>query len=274
MPTTPLRSRHPLRRYPLRRLVAVIGASTVMLALNGCSLLTQASPPNAQPGAVAAWVAPASVAPSSPTPTTTAPTSPTPKPSKTTTAPSSAPPTTTAPSTATPTTASPTATPVPQPSLGSVPWWVWLVLAAAVIGVGVYLIGRGRANQSWERQLTTVSGELTWIHDQLIPQLLDSPTVSAADIWKREQPRVAIVESKLRTLATAAVSQSRAARANHLRRLLNTVTLAVEALVTAPADISADYRQQTIAQVRTAQANLKEALTGGGDPLPPQRMAQ
>lgn len=274
MPTTSLHPRHPLRRHPLRRFAAVIGASTVMLALGGCSLPTAANPPKAQPSSVAAWMAPASVAPSSPAPTTIAPTSSTPTPSKTTTAPSSAPPTTAAPSSAAPTTASPTATPVPQPSLGPIPWWVWLVLAAAVIGVGVYLIGRSRANQTWERQLTTVSGELTWIHDQLVPQLLDSPTTSAAEIWKREQPRVAIVESKLRALATAAVSQSRAARANHLRRLLNTVTLAVETLVTAPADISADYRQQTIAQVRTAQANLKEALTGGGDPLPPQRMTR
>lgn len=277
MHTTPL----PL----LRTVSTLIGVSAVLLTVAGCSLPPQdiANAPrpassalsDQQPGAVLAWVAPASVAPSSPAPTSTAPTSTKPTHSKTATAPpTSAPPTSAPPTTATPMTASPSATPAPQAGIGPIPWWVWLVLAAAAIGVGVYLIGRGRANRTWERKLSTASGELTWIHDQLIPQLLDSPAATAAEIWGREQSRVAIVESKLRGLATASVSQRRAARANHLRRLLNTVTLAVETLVTAPADISADYRQQTIAQVRTAQANLKEALSGGGDPLPPQRMAR
>lgn len=207
----------------------------------------------------------------SPSPTTTAPTAPTSAP-PTTTAPTtqaptthrktSAPPTSAAPS-PTPTTASPT--PAPAPADTGLPWWLWLVLAAALIGVAVYVIGRAVINRGWDRRFETVGGEIHWIHDQLIEQVLASPTAgSAAILWRDAAPRMASVEAELRALSGLNVSTGRIDRAHHLRRLLASVSLAVEGAISLPPQTDGEALRAAMARVRTAQAVLAEGLSTDG----------
>lgn len=207
----------------------------------------------------------------SPSPTTTAPTAPTSAP-PTTTAPTtqvptthrktSAPPTSAAPS-PTPTTASPT--PAPAPTDTGLPWWLWLVLAAALIGVAVYVIGRAVINRGWDRRFETVGGEIHWIHDQLIEQVLASPTAgSAAILWRDAAPRMASVEAELRALSGINVSTGRIDRAHHLRRLLASVSLAVEGAISLPPQTDGEALRAAMARVRTAQAVLAEGLSTDG----------
>ncbi|MEE9965760.1 MAG: hypothetical protein K4304_11815 [Propionicimonas sp.] len=209
----------------------------------------------------------------SPSPTTTAPTAPTSAP-PTTTAPTtqaptthrktSAPPTSAAPS-PTPTTASPTPTPTPAPADTGLPWWLWLVLAAALIGVAVYVIGRAVINRGWDRRFETVGGEIHWIHDQLIEQVLASPTAgSAAILWRDAAPRMASVEAELRALSGLNVSTGRIDRAHHLRRLLASVSLAVEGAISLPPQTDGEALRAAMARVRTAQAVLAEGLSTDG----------
>jgi len=156
-----------------------------------------------------------------------------------------------------------------------VPWWVWLIVAAAVIGGAVYLILRSNGDRAWDRRFDTVGGELSWIHDQVVPQLLVSPTTTtAAELWQTSHPRVATVESELRALGSASVSEKRTARANHLRRLLASVVITIEAYLSLPTDATADQVRDAAITVRNAQAGLQEGLDNGGTPPPPQRMAR
>lgn len=210
----------------------------------------------------------ASAASPSPGPTTTAPTAPTTVP-PTTTAPTTQAPTTHAPTTAPPTSAAPSPTPttasptpVPAPADTGLPWWLWLLLAAALIGVAVYIIGRAVIARGWDRRFETVGGEIRWIHDQLIEQVLASPTAgSAAVLWHDAGPRMASVEAELRALGTINVSTGRIDRAHHLRRLLASVSLAVEGAISLPPQTDGEALREAMARIRTAQAVLAEGLT-------------
>lgn len=272
-----------------RRTVGWIGsllAVGLLLTLTGCDGITvPTAMPTALPTALpthspsspsaSTTLDPTSIAPTSTAPTSAPPTSAAP----TSTAPTSAPPTSAAPTSAAPTsaapTASPSATPMPAPGNGGIPWWLWLIVVAAAAGGAVALILRRTVDRTWDRRFETVRGELVWIHDQMVPQLLESPTpASAALLWRSAEPRVATVEAELRSLGAAGVSAKRTMRATHLRRLLASVTIAVEAEISLPADATADQLREAQRKIRIAQADLREGLDNGGAPPPPQRVAR
>jgi hypothetical protein len=139
------------------------------------------------------------------------------------------------------------------------------VLAAALIGVAVYVIGRAVINRGWDRRFETVGGEIHWIHDQLIEQVLASPTAgSAAILWRDAAPRMASVEAELRALSGLNVSTGRIDRAHHLRRLLASVSLAVEGAISLPPQTDGEALRAAMARVRTAQAVLAEGLSTDG----------
>lgn len=273
------------------RWIGSLLAAGLLLALTGCdgvalptSVPTAAptlrlSPSQASPS-ISTTVDPTSIAPTSAAPTSTAPTTAPPTSVPPTSAPpTSAPPTsappTSAPPTSTPPTASASPTPAPAPGNSGLPWWVWLILAAAVIGGAVYVILRSSRDRAWDRRFETVGGELSWIHDQVVPQLLASPTTgAAAQLWQTSQSRVATVESELRGLGSASVSEKRTTRANHLRRLLASVSIAIEAYVSLPQEATVDQIRDAAMTVRNAQADLQEGLANGGTPPAPPRMAR
>lgn len=262
----------------------------LLLTLTGCdgvpvptsipTALPTAVPTRSQPSAsISTTLDPTSIAPTSSAPTTVPPTTAPPTTAPPTSAPpTSAPPTSAPPTSAAPTSAAPTASPsataMPVPGSGAVPWWLWLILIAAAAGGAVALILRNSADRAWDRRFETVRGELTWIHDQVIGQVLESPTAaSAAELWRSVEPRVATVEAELRALGSAGVSAKRTMRATHLRRLLASVTIAVEAEVSLPADANADQLREAQRKIRIAQADLREGLDNRGTPPPPQRVA-
>lgn len=180
-------------------------------------------------------------------PSTTKPTRPTPK------TPSASP------------SATPTPTPLPLPMPVAQPpafWWVWLIVAAAVIGLAVYLIGRRRISKDWDRRFEDAREELDWANNQLIPQILaTSDPATAGALWQNASSRLTVVEKELGKLGRDGAKDVKKAKADKLRHLLVSLSLAVQAVANLPRGASAEDLSQARVEVESVRTQLHVALT-------------
>lgn len=103
---------------------------------------------------------------------------------------------------------------------GSIPPWVWLLLAALILGTAVAfpLVVRSRRRNAWRRDLAEAEGEVAWFARELLPELRQvGSRERVAGGWTVGQPRVAAAEDRLTLLESSAPDDVGRERARSLR---------------------------------------------------------
>lgn len=149
-------------------------------------------------------------------------------------------------------------------STGGVSPWIWVLLAAVVVGLvlALVLIRRSRRRRrEWEQRLGAAASDVEWFSRALIPQLGQEPTAAhAAGGWRMAAPRVYHIEETLAALVPSAPDDLTAARA---RRLRDAVHVARQRLD----QVGRPGGPQTAGpELAAASAELEAALT------PPRRL--
>jgi hypothetical protein len=115
----------------------------------------------------------------------------------------------------------------------SVPSWLWWLLAAVVVGVGVltwFLVARSRRRRAWQEQLTAAEAEVAWLARELLPHLRGTGSVEqVAGGWGVALPRVAAAEDQLTVLESTAPDEPARAKAADLRDAVREARARVEA---------------------------------------------
>jgi hypothetical protein len=98
------------------------------------------------------------------------------------------------------------------------PWWLLgAVLIAVAVGIALMLAARRRRN-SWNAQLLSAIGEITWLARQLIPQLQQSGSrEQLAGAWQVTRDRVSKLEDTMSGLQSTAPNEQEVGRVRDLR---------------------------------------------------------
>ena len=223
---------------------------------------------------------PATTAPATTAPATTAP-APTATETRTI---SSRPSATTATATVTstpteePTSESPTPTPTETAAAAAsedstdVPWWVWLLLAAAIAGGIAWFVLAARRRRDWDAAFAAKSLEARWAADTLMPSVTDraASVEEVAQRWRRGKPRLDELLTDLSRLAGTASGAERAGRATQVSEAVKALSQALDSDVLLRAGTSPTGQSdgELAESRRVAQARADEVLAALESPEP------
>jgi hypothetical protein len=144
-----------------------------------------------------------------------------------------------APPAATTTAAAPTPTPTSTQtsaetaSTGEIPWWAWLLLLLAVVGLVAGIVAlmtrRRRALGGWDQPLADAEASAQWLQDRVLPATLgvEDPAEAVA-AWAAVRPRFLELDEQLTGLLRTAPDDERRAMAASLRVALADVATALD----------------------------------------------
>jgi hypothetical protein len=133
---------------------------------------------------------------------------------------------------ATPTPA-PTQTSAETASTGEIPWWAWLLLLLAVVGLVAGIVAlmtrRRRALEGWDQPLADAEASAQWLQDRVLPATLgvEDPAEAVA-AWTAIRPRFLELDEQLTGLLRSAPDDERRAMAASLRVALADVATALD----------------------------------------------
>ena len=116
------------------------------------------------------------------------------------------------------------------------PAWVWLLLAALVVGLvaGIPLLLRSRRRQAWRSDLAAAEREVAWMARELVPELRRTGSrEQLAGGWAVSSPRVRTLEDRLTALEATARDDAGRERARALRDAVRASEARLQGLVAA-----------------------------------------
>ena len=243
-------------------------------ATTSTSATTSAEPTSAEPTRAPTTTSATTTSTKTTTATTTTATTTTGTETRTVTTTATVPPPSAGTSPTTPATA-----PASQESTGEVPWWAWLLLVAAVVGL-IALIPllagrRRRALAAWDQPMADAERAAGWLQDRALPAVLAEPDpVRSTAAWSATRPRFLELDEQLTELARTAPDPERRDMAGSLRAALADVAAALDerSAATSPQDWAAAQTRVELARERLERRLAHEPLVPPGTataPAPP-----
>jgi hypothetical protein len=111
-----------------------------------------------------------------------------------------------------------------------VPWWLWLLVVAAIAGGIAWFVLAARRRRSWDAAFATTLLEARWATDTLMPSVTDR-TASVEEVaqrWRRGKPRLDELLTDLSRLAGTAAGAERASRASQVAEAVKALSQALD----------------------------------------------
>ncbi|GIG54347.1 hypothetical protein [Demequina activiva] len=241
-------------RRTARSLVAVALAAALTAGLDGCDSLPEIDPsrlPDITSVPLPTDTAGPAPEPTAPEPTEAVTEEPEPVPTETDTEEPEPEPTATA---------APSEEPAEEPAAeeDATVWWPW-VLAALVALVIIVAIWRFRQRRrAWDKRLSHAAGEMSWLEESLIPQVLSKPSAAeASTLWRAARPRVLELDRELHDLGQSGPTDARTAAAGEGSQVLGGLAAAVDAETSTEPGMGADALRASRAQLDQARAQAR-----------------
>ena len=175
----------------------------------------------------------------------------------------------------TPTTAQTEAVTPTSSDTSSAPAWLWWLIGAIVLVVGVVsavLIRRNSRKQAWADQLSSSEADVAWFARELIPQLSQAPSVQQiSGGWRISSSRVVAAEDRLTSLQASASDDVGRGQAQTLRDAVRDARARLDSLaVVGDMPTAMSQLQAAAGELEAALASISPATQAAMPADPPR----